>query len=183
MALVFEVLTGLPAYGEAAEAFSRTGIGLHSEGLVVKFEPHDQRSWVGNFIRGLTGFDWVHEHPNGREILVVAGGQGYVVNPASHEVTSSFGGVLLDAHLYLPRNAIIFNHQDISFRAICQSGTLWESRRVSWDGLRSVQVIGNILSGEAWHFDDSWHRFELDLDTGAVRGGSYEEIPLTSRAT
>jgi len=72
----WEVLDGLPAYGPMSEPFSTTGQGMHREGLVDRFFP-PTGSWVGNFQRGLSSLDEVFAHPDGRHVVVVAGGTGY----------------------------------------------------------------------------------------------------------
>src|SRR5262245_11223124 len=81
MCAKYELLPGLPPYGPLAEPFTATGQGTYREGLVVRFETDDGQSWVGNFQRGYSGFEMAIDHPNGREVVVIAGGQGYVVNP------------------------------------------------------------------------------------------------------
>jgi hypothetical protein len=41
--------------------------------------------------------------------------------------------------------------------------------------MRSLQRRGSVLTGEAWKPGDTWHAFELNLETGGVVGGCYEE--------
>jgi len=79
--IAYDVLPGLPPYGDWPEAFTSTGHGRQHEGFVVRFNPDGESSWVGNFQRGLSSFDLVCEHLNGRELIVVAGGEAYVVDP------------------------------------------------------------------------------------------------------
>jgi hypothetical protein len=177
--MTVSVLPGLPPYGETPTRFTATGFGTHSEGLVVEFRPEDRPAWVGNFVRGLAAFDWVGAHPNEHDALVVAGGQGYVVDTEGRTLISTFGGAIVASIRYPPQRAVIFNHQGLFFEAVGPSGRLWKSRRISWDGMRSIEVHEAILSGESWNaLDDSWRKFRLDLITGAVMGGAYpEELP------
>ncbi len=171
----FEVLPGLPPYGEPARVFSATGTGAHSEGLVVRFTPPSARSWVGNFVPGqISAYELLAAHPNGRDAFVIAGGQGYVVNPLSQQIVETFGGAIVDAFMYPTKSALVLNHQDIRFEAIGAGGRSWLTRRISWDGMRSIERIGAMLTGEAWEPGaDLWHPFRVDLNTGAVEGGSY----------
>ncbi|TWT74503.1 hypothetical protein Pla123a_33260 [Posidoniimonas polymericola] len=54
------------------------------------------------------------------------------------------------------------------------SGLAWKTRRLSWDGFRELRVAGSSLFGEAYTpMGDSWHEFEVDLETGEAVGGSY----------
>src|SRR6185312_14109421 len=81
----WQILAGLPAYGALAISFSPDGHGGHSEGLVVEFSPPASPSWVGNFQRGGGRLDSVIQHPDDRHVIVIAGGQGYVIDPISRE--------------------------------------------------------------------------------------------------
>jgi hypothetical protein len=177
MACELSVLRGLPAYGKPARVFSATGFGAQSEGLVVSFKAADgAQSWTGNFVRGLTKFDLVTLHPNGHDALIIAGGQGYVVDPLTGELLNNIGGGIVDAFPLPTRNSIVLNHQNLRFEAIGAEGRIWLTRRISWDQIRSLERRGATLIGQAWRPDSTWHAFELNLDTGDVSGGSYEEV-------
>jgi hypothetical protein len=146
---------------------------LHAQGLVVEVSPADGPSWVGNFVRGLSNFDLALVHPNARDALVIAGGQGYVVDPGLQAVTEIFGGAIVDAFRHPAQEWLILNDQEIRFVALGPSGWVWKSRRVSWDGLRDLHVDGESISGKAWAPGDTWEPFEVDLNTGELVGGSY----------
>src|SRR3954451_22507316 len=104
----FEILAGLPTSGDWPEQFSATGMGVHREGLVVKFYPDNQSAWVGNFQRGMTDLSDVTEHPNGANAIVIASGQGYVVDIANRQLIECFGGII-DSMFRVPnQNVIIF---------------------------------------------------------------------------
>jgi len=79
----WEILSGLPPYGPPALNFSATGTGLHREGYVVRFFPDGTEAWVGNFQPGFVSFWDVAEHPNGEDIVVIAGGTAYVISPTA----------------------------------------------------------------------------------------------------
>jgi len=175
VSLDVNVLAGLPPYGEVATNFSATGLARHSEGLVVSFRAGDSPQWIGNFARGLARFDSVQVLPNHTAAIIIAGGQGYVIDPVSRQVQGTTGGAIVDAFVHPTTSAIVLNHQNILFESIGPSGRLWLSRRISWDGLRLVEVSDNVLAGEAWRYDDTWHPFQLDLVSGNVEGGSYQE--------
>ncbi len=167
------ILEGLPVYGPDALRFSSTGQGLHSEGLVVEFECGDDSPWVGNFARGLTTYDCVELHPDEAHVIVIAGGGGYVLDAGAKTVVETFGGAIVGILRDPARNHVVFNHQGIFFTAVGPSGWAWESRRVSWEGMRALVVIGDVLRGEALDLDDAWVSFEVDLKTGESTGGSF----------
>jgi hypothetical protein len=130
---------------------------------------------VGNFVPGLSKFNFFGLHPNGRDALIVAGGQGYIVDPETKQLRETLGGTIVNAFPHPTRSALVLNHQNLRFEAIAADGRLWMTRRISWDGMRLVQQQGKLLIGEAWRPDSTWHPFEVDLENGQVLGGSYSE--------
>jgi hypothetical protein len=170
----FEVLAGMPVYGPYPEQFTSTSWGTHSEGFVVRIVPSGLEPWVGNFQRGLSSFDGVHPHPNERDLIVVAGGQAYVVESTSRHLVETFGADLSWSRAF-PEHQLVLFHNGIWFTAYGPSGKLWKSRRVSWDGIRVQSVEFPSLSGDAWSpLEDRWVVFTLDMERGGVSGGSYD---------
>jgi hypothetical protein len=171
----FKPLAGLPGYGELPEQFSATGMGEHSEGFVVEFFPSDGLdSWLGNFQRGLTHLDAALDHPDGSSVIVVAGGECYVVNVESRKLKDNFGGMFETLTRVPEKNVIVFG-SSIDFEALNASGRAWQSRRISWDGIRSLKLNGETLTGEAWSLDDTWIPFSLDINSGNHEGGPVVE--------
>ena len=171
----FEVLPGLPAVGPYPDQFAPEGRPTHSEGFVVRFILGDGSSWVGNFQRCLSRFDVVVPHPNEVDLLVIAGGQAYVIDATSRKRKNVFGGAIVGAHVVAERSLVILNHQNIAFEAIGVAGRAWESPRLSWDGFKEVLVDSEKIRGLAWKWDDTWHKFEIDVATGRSLGGSIQQ--------
>lgn len=171
----FKILAGLPAYGDLPEQFGADGMALHREGFVVQFFPSENRaSWVGNFQRGMTSLDTVLEHPYGSSIIVVASGDCYIVDIESRELKDNFGGAF-ETIISVPKKNIIIFGTSTDFEALGVSGRIWRSRRVSWDGIRSLKLEGDTLTGEAWGLGDSWLPFSLDVKSGEHKGGAKVE--------
>ncbi len=170
----FRVLPGLPPYGPLAVSFPPSWGRSGHEGLVVAFTGSDGTTWTGNFMPGIGGLHEVRPHPNGREVLAISGGDVWVVDPNTRQATTI--GFAVDA-LWPVRDpeGIVFSLQGLTFMRIDRAGVMWETRRISWDGFRHVEVTDTVLTGEAWSLDDRWHPFAVELATGVVRGGSYHE--------
>jgi hypothetical protein len=168
----FEILSGLPTYGPMAEAFSATGQGKHREGFVVRFRISDDHGWVGNFQPGLGRYCGVLEHPNGTELIVIASGQAYIVDPISRQCSSTFGSQIETA-LEIPEHKMIIFGNGLWFEAINRTGRVWRSERISWDGMRKIAIQGATLAGEAYDISDAWMPFNLDIASGNFTGGSY----------
>lgn len=172
----FEILAGLPPYGAPALAFPSSGAGRHREGLVVRFNPGNVESWVGNFQRGATTYNAVLAHPDGRQVVVIAGGEGYVIDPESRSETPCLMSPTINLAISMPEFNQVVLGTDLEFGVIRADGTGWKSARLSWDGIRNVSISATTLTGEARSPDDSWYPFTLDLLTGESVGGSYPAI-------
>jgi hypothetical protein len=174
----FRVLEGLPVYGPVAEAFSATGRGTHSEGLVVEFKAdEDSPSWVGNFQPGWRRFNQGVPAPGSDQVLVVAGGQGHVIDARTRACLRVFGGGI--EGIWSPKPGLVLVSDGISFEALGPSGTNWRSRRISWDGMAEIHVEGDELRGLAYAPtgpEDEWVPFRLDILTGEVTGGSFPPV-------
>ena len=173
----FRVLPGLPATGPWPEQFSASGHGTHREGIVAQFFPEGKPSWIGNFQPGWTEYSAVLPHANGRSVIVIAGGQGYVIAPGERRLVAVFGGTL-EVALAIPSLGVMVVGDGVRLEAVDASGLRWRSRRISWDGMRAVRVEGDEIKGEAWSvLDDCYYPFAVDVTTGTVDGGSYTGPP------
>jgi hypothetical protein len=150
---------------------------MHREGLVVEFSSAGGATWVGNFQRGLTPFDHMVHEPGTKHVIVIAGGEAYVVNPETHLCERTFGGQI--EHVFrLDPEALVFSN-GLWLEALGESGLKWRTRRIFWDSFRSLEVEAGRITGEAWNpVDDEWTPFAVLLATGEVKGGSYPpELP------
>src|SRR5262245_46084013 len=155
----FEILAGMPVYGRYHEQFSATIWGTHSDGFVVLVSPDGVEPLVGNFQRGLSSYDAVQCHPNLSDLIVVAGGQAYVVEPKSRQLIETFGAQIGWSQM-LPDHDLLLFHDSIRFHAYGPAGQAWRTRRLSWDGIRIGSISHPRLAGEAWTFDgDRWVPF------------------------
>ena len=169
----FKILKGLPAYGPLPEQFSSTGMGKHSEGFVVEFFPNNRQKWIGNFQPGLGGANEVIEHLDGKHIIVVSAGQAYVIEPETRSLVKDFGGQIEHVISISELKILLFGN-GLWFEAIGPKGFIWKTRRLSWDGIRSIRHEGMTLFGEGYDpMADSWVPFTVDLFSGDAKGGSY----------
>lgn len=149
-------------------------MGMHREGFVVQFFLSDNRSWVGNFQRGLNFFDEALEHPDGSSVIVVAGGECYIVDVENRKLKETFGG-MVETLIRVPEKNVVIFGSCVDFEAIGASGCAWQSRRISLDGIRDLKLKGDTLTGEAWSFEDIWIPFSLDVNSGKHIGGAKVE--------
>jgi hypothetical protein len=167
----FEVVPGLPPYGPAAIPFPVSGRGAHMQGFVVRFTPTAGDSWVGNFQSGMTRFSGAYAHPDARHVLVVSGGQVYVVDPDGRSA-EELGGMVASV-IPIPERSALLLEEGLWLSLIDPTGLRWRTRRLSWDGIRNLSVEANFIRGEGWRYDDTWHEFQVSLSTGDTKGGAY----------
>ncbi|MDH4322884.1 MAG: hypothetical protein OEW90_01955 [Betaproteobacteria bacterium] len=170
--VAFEVLPGLPPYGPMAKSFSETGQGTHREGFVVRFGVDQTEPWVGNFQPGLTEFSGAYAHPDERHVVVVSGGDVYVVDPESRNAVAEFGGMVNSVLAIAGERALLFE-ETLWLRLLTAEGIRWKTKRISWDGIRNLSVVDDAIIGEAWSIEDTWHPFKVDISSGRVEGGAY----------
>jgi hypothetical protein len=150
---------------------------MHQEGFVVEFSPEGKPTWVGNFQPGITDYNIVLPHSDGTSLIVVAGGQAYLINPEERRSLAIFGGSI-DTALAVPSAGLLVMGNGIWLEAWDSSGLRWRSRRFAWDGMRDLRIENGKVKGEAWSaVDDREYPFAVDLTTGTVEGGSYDGPP------
>jgi hypothetical protein len=121
----------------------------------------------------LTGFNTVIPSLRDDAVHVIAGGQGYEVDPRRRYLHSVFGGSIEIAVTACSQGLLIMG-DGIRLEAWVGHDLRWQSRRISWDGMRNVRVEGDKIAGEAWSpVDDCYCPFTVDLATGRVEGVSY----------
>jgi hypothetical protein len=171
----FEILPGLPPYGPMALPIPMDGQGSFREGFVVRFYPDGSEPWVGNFQHyGFTSFpaeNAVLPHPNDHDVIVIAGGIVYVVDPDARTGTKIHSSVIFSE--VVPSLPAVVLGTCIDFMVVCRD-TVWRSPRMSADGFRNLSITGTVLSGEAAELDDSWVPIEIDIKTGICKGTPYE---------
>jgi hypothetical protein len=150
----YEILPGLPAYGPMAVPFGAGGwTGAwsgHSEGFVVRFDPGTREAWVANFQPGCGGWEGVLEHPNGKHLIVLSRGQGYVVDPLTRQLILNLSANIQHV-IELPElHAVVFC-DGLGFEAIKSDGIWWRSPRIAWDEIRNIRVVRNNPAGSSVH--------------------------------
>jgi hypothetical protein len=153
---------------------TESGKPFYSEGFVVRFFKSNGDNWVANFEPGWTKCNTVFDFPNSDNIIVIAGGQGYVMQPDNEKPIDTFG-VTIDFVLRIDDDKIIAT-DNTDVRELSSAGQLWRSPRISWDGIKDIKVEDGILTGLSYDPMDEaneWVPFSIDLTTKQIEGGSY----------
>lgn len=161
---------GLPPYGSEAKSFPKPG--AFREGYVVEFTPTRGERWIGNFESGHYPLDDIRDELGEDAILVVAGGDVYLVNAPEQRLVEELPWA---REVRFERDLELFLIvDDCAVTAVGRSGVQWRSRRVSWDGIAQLERQGRSLLGLAYNMGDLPPvPFVIDLATGEASGGSY----------
>jgi hypothetical protein len=112
--------------------------------------------------------------PDPAWICAVAGGYAYLIDTRDP--------VQWEQIAYRPVTAVtpVADHGLLvfsSFHALLawgRGGKVWQTGRLSWDGLRITAIRGETLLGLGWDMKtDEEREFEVNLETGKHRGGGY----------
>ncbi|HLP21125.1 MAG TPA: hypothetical protein VK174_12520 [Chitinophagales bacterium] len=172
----YEVLASLPVYGPMYVPVSYDGNPFYSEGFAVRFHKLDGSDWVANFETGCTELKQVIELENTHNLLVIAGGMCYIVNPNETQPVSVFGSSYKNVFKANNNRFVLTDTTDLTI--VEADGIHWQSERISFDGLKDVKVDNNLVTGVAYYpvYDSNeWVPFFYDIDTKTLIGGSFNK--------
>lgn len=123
----------------------------------------------------MTTCNRVVEHPNKSDVIVIARGEGCIVDPESRTVRTQLAWDIKNV-FPVPALELILLQRQVDFHAIKADDSEWRGSRISWDGFRKIEVRDTELFGEAFTpISDAWVPFSLDLLTGHCANGIYEK--------
>jgi hypothetical protein len=138
--------------------------------LAVRPRTEQRREFLATFALGFadpavpTGV-WACPHPDW--LCAVAGGYAYLVNTAQPKEWAQveYRPVLAVTSIVSPELLLFSGHQ--SMIAYGPAGKVWETGRLSWEGVRILSVGDQSLTGLGWDLmTDREFEFEVDLRTG-----------------
>jgi hypothetical protein len=112
--------------------------------------------------------------PWAEEICLVAGGYAYVVNTAAPERCTQIAlRPVVEVRVLAEAGLLLF----VGFHALAAwgvDGLAWQTRRLSWEGVRIAEVEGDSLRGWGWDLKTNREvEFWVDLKTGSAVGGGF----------
>jgi hypothetical protein len=145
------------------------------DGVTVQVLPEAADAWIGTFAFGKfgkAGISRVLSMPDPEKLCVVARGAGYVVFASTPDAWEVVGAIpIIDVRVVAAAGLVVFaNYTEML--AYGKNGVKWRTKRLAWDGLKIIAVGDQTLVGEYWDIrEERMQRFEVDLATGATRGG------------
>jgi len=177
-----EVLAGVPMIAPARQfVYPRAVVGeedaLARGALRVLVHPAAGGTFLATCALGFTDPQMpsgVWACPNPEEICLVAGGYAYVVSTAEPRVCVQIAlRPVVEVRVLAEAELLVF----VGFHALVGwggDGLAWETRRLSWEGVRIEGVEGESLRGVGWDLrTDKEVGFAVDLKTGECLGGGF----------
>jgi hypothetical protein len=145
-------------------------------GAYLRVTPQDGSAWVGFFALGFDSDQVVSSicsTPDPGRFCVVVGGYAYLVkasNPA--EWLRIEQKPVVDLRV-VPQHGLVLFAGFTSITAVGNSGIVWTTERLTWEGLAITEIDGDRLLGHGWDAPaDKEVPFEVDLKTGKHTGGA-----------
>ena len=174
----YEVLKGLPTYGDIAIPIIDEDDIFVSEGYVVKFYKNDGSTWIANFPKGESNLSFVKEISKNNYILVISGGDGYLMNPNHHKPVKKLQYFAEEMIERDDGRLILVSITDIMF--LDENAAIEWEKNIGLDGIKDLKLDDNKLIGYCYNIfidyeknNDLWVKFTIDLDTKEVEGGCY----------
>lgn len=145
-------------------------------GVYLRIAPQGAPAWVGFFSLGFDSqqvANGIYSCPDPDSLCVATGGYAYVVNSRNPEdwLRIEQRPAVEVRAVNDPRLLLFFGFTSIT--GLGESGRLWTTDRLSWEGLNIKEIDGLILRGTGWDpIADKEVPFEVDLSTGQSRGGA-----------
>jgi hypothetical protein len=116
--------------------------------------------------------------PNAVQMCAVAGGYAYVIDTAQPERSTHIPlKPVVEVRPLVEQGLLLF----VGFHSMLawgRDGLVWESARLSWEGIRITSIDGNELHGMGWNLlTDREVSFSIDLLTGQHQGGGFAQPP------
>ena len=164
-----EFLPSPPVAGTIPEAHFDSDIQEKEFWIWARFtSPEGTNSWAGCFRGGFFSFNGLIMVADSADALVVAGGQGYWVSLLDRTVRYQHRFIAAAASVPGHRTVVVADYVCVAL--LSANGVVWETRRVSLDGITFKEVSGTLIFGEA-EVPNGVASFEVEVASGEVRGG------------
>jgi hypothetical protein len=166
----FEILKGLPAYGEMYISIPENGYSEFSEGLAIKFIKNDNTEWIGNFETGSSSLKFATELKNSEDILIIACGICYIMNPEETKPKVEFGHDYKKVFEYKNKFILIGEY---SITIIENVDEIKHFDDLCYDGITNIKLENENLIGVFNNYNPSGDGYDksdfaLNLETGKI---------------
>jgi hypothetical protein len=145
-------------------------------GAHVRVAPEGASAWIGFFALGFDSeqvASGIYSCPNAASLCVAVGGYAYVINTANPEDWFQIVQRPVVQVRAVPELSLLLFAGFTDISAVGESGLLWTTERLSWEGLSISKIDKGNLHGMGWDaIADKEVPFEVELLTGKSHGGA-----------
>ncbi|HEU4791967.1 MAG TPA: hypothetical protein VFS71_19940 [Flavobacterium sp.] len=156
----FEILKGLPAYGEMYISIPENGYSEFSEGLVIKFIKKDNTEWIGNFETGSSSFKFAAKLKSSENVLIIACGNCYIMNPEETKPKVEFGHDYKYVFEYKTKFVLVGEY---SISIVESIDKIEHLDNLYYDGITNVKLEDENLIGELNSYDSYGEGYKSDF--------------------
>ncbi|WP_147439756.1 hypothetical protein [Corallococcus sp. CA049B] len=110
--------------------------------------------------------------PDPEKLCVVSRGAGYLVTARDPSAWEAVQVMPVTDVRAVPSAGVVVFADFTEMVAYGAEGLRWRTKRLSWDGLKIIQVTERSIIGEYWDMrTEMMQTFEVDLSSGAQKGG------------
>ncbi len=146
-------------------------------GIYVRVNPHQGKAWVGFFALGFESEHaarGLYSCPSSDSLCVVVGGYAYLVNVRAPQQWMQLEQRPVMDVRPIPEFKLLLFVGATTISAVGETGWLWTTGRLSWEGITISEIKQHVLSGAGWDaLKDREVPFEVDLTTGRHTGGTH----------
>ena len=172
----YKVLTELPANNLRVVYIPNEGAGVGRDGVMVKFIPPEGDSWIGIFAFGdmlPSGECKIYLGPGKHHLTIIAKGEAYIASPYDPSLFQTVRSCPVIGAIPIPNRDLILFYDFTEISAYGENGLVWETKRISWDGIKINEVTSNEIIGQSWDAPNEEHvEFRVDLTNGFHKGGA-----------
>jgi len=96
--------------------------------------------------------------------FVVSAGQGYLVDVDARQVIHKSKTEQLNNAFFVPRSNKVVACDWTNIFVFTREGLVWDSGRVSYDGINFAEVSDELVRGTVNNLSDEWPEFVLQFD-------------------
>ena len=172
----YKVLTELPANDSRVVYIRNESAGVGRDGVMVKFIPPGGNSWIGIFAFGdmlPSGGCEVYPGPGRHHLTIIAKGEAYIASPYDPVLFQVVKSCPVIGVVPIPNHDLMIFYDFTEIFAYGEDGLVWETKRISWDGIKINEVTGTEIIGQSWDApNEEYVEFRVDLTNGFHKGGA-----------
>lgn len=175
-----EIPPELPGTGENVYYIPGDKTGSRHNGALVLVHPSDGRSWFG-VIAGMqneySALGGIYSCPDENQICIAVDGAAYFIDSRDPSVWTEVPHYCVEKVHTLISMELMFFVTSTEIAAHGREGVLWQTERLSLDGISITSIGENLIKGASSCFcsqNEAAHQFEVEVKTGKHKGGYSE---------